>query len=64
MHDPSGRADLAGGGAGVGFRVLGQTGGDRMVVEGLVDVGVDGGHRVMARPACPSLLDELAPVTN
>jgi phosphoribosylformylglycinamidine synthase len=49
--------------AGVGFRVLGRTGGDRVVVEGLVDLGL---AEVTAswRDRLPSLLDELAPVTN
>jgi phosphoribosylformylglycinamidine synthase II len=47
-------------GAGVPFRVLGQAGGDRVVVEGLVDVGV--GEAVEAwRGRLPNLLDELAP---
>ncbi len=49
--------------AGVGFRVLGETGGDRMVVEGLVDLSV-----ALAtgswRDRLPSLLDELAPATT
>jgi len=49
--------------AGVAFRVLGQTGGDRIVVEGLVDVGV--AEAVAAwRGRLPGLLDDLAPVTN
>ena len=49
--------------AGVAFRVLGQTGGDRIVVEGLVDVGV---AEAVAdwRGRLPGLLDDLAPVTN
>jgi phosphoribosylformylglycinamidine synthase subunit PurL len=50
-------------GAGVGFRVLGETGGDRVVVEGLVDLTL-----VQAtgswRGRLPSLLDGLAPATN
>ena len=47
-------------GAGVGFRVLGSTGGDRVVVDGLFDLGV---AEVTAawRGRLPSLLDELAP---
>jgi len=49
-------------GAGVPFRVLGQAGGDRVVVEGLVDVGV--GEATEAwRGRLPALLDELAPAT-
>ena len=50
-------------GAGVGFRVLGETGGDRVVVEGLVDLSL-----VQAtgswRGRLPSLLDGLAPASN
>ncbi len=49
--------------AGVGFRVLGRTGGDRLVIEGLVDVGVAEATEAW-RGRLPSLLDELAPVTN
>jgi phosphoribosylformylglycinamidine synthase len=49
--------------AGVGFRVLGTAGGRRLVVEGLVDLGVD---EVTAawRGRLPSLLDEVAPVSS
>ncbi len=44
----------------VGFRVLGEAGGDRLLVEGLVDVSVT--DVVDARRSrLPSLLDELAP---
>jgi phosphoribosylformylglycinamidine synthase len=47
-------------GAGVGFRVLGAAGGDRVVVEGLVDLSVaEVTERWRGR--LPSLLDELAP---
>jgi phosphoribosylformylglycinamidine synthase len=47
-------------GAGVGFRVLGTAGGDRVVVEGLVDLSV---AEVTGRwrGRLPALLDELAP---
>jgi phosphoribosylformylglycinamidine synthase len=49
--------------AGIGFRVLGSTGGDRVVIDGLVDVSV--ADAVAAwRDKLPALLDELAPVTN
>ncbi len=47
-------------GAGVGFRVLGSTGGDRMVVDGLVDLGVAEATAAW-RGRLPTLLDELAP---
>ncbi len=49
--------------AGVGFRVLGTAGGQRLVVEDLVDLGVD---EVTAawRGRLPSLLDEVAPVPS
>jgi hypothetical protein len=47
----------------VGFRVLGHTGGDRVVVDGLVDLGLDEA-RAAWRDRLPSLLDDLAPVTN
>jgi len=50
-------------GAGVAFRVLGRTGGDRIVIEGLVDVGVAEAADAW-RGRLPSLLDDLAPVTN
>jgi phosphoribosylformylglycinamidine synthase subunit PurL len=49
-------------GAGVPFRVLGQAGGNRVVVEGLVDVGVAEATEAW-RGRLPSLLDELAPAT-
>jgi len=49
--------------AGVGFRVLGRTGGQRMVVEGLVDLGVSEATAVW-RGRLPALLDELAPATS
>jgi phosphoribosylformylglycinamidine synthase len=49
--------------AGVAFRVLGQTGGDRVVVEGLVDVGVEA-LTASWRRHLPSLLDDLPPVMN
>ncbi len=48
--------------AGVDFRVLGNAGGDRIVVDDLVDVGV--AQAVDAwRARLPDLLDDLAPVT-
>lgn len=46
--------------AGVGFRVIGATGGDRIVVDGLCDVGVGNATSVW-RDRLPALLDELAP---
>ncbi len=46
--------------AGVGFRVLGQAGGERIVVEGLVDLGVPDAVGAWHR-RLPDLLDELAP---
>jgi phosphoribosylformylglycinamidine synthase subunit PurL len=49
--------------AGVGFRVLGTTEGDRVVVEGLIDISVADATAAW-RDKLPSLLDELAPVTN
>ena len=49
--------------AGVGFRVMGQTGGDRVVVEGLVDLSVAEAVNSW-RGRLPSLLDDLAPATN
>ncbi len=49
--------------AGVAFRVLGQTGGDRLVVEGLLDEPVDGLTRSW-RGRLPSILDDLPPVMN
>ena len=50
-------------GAGVGFRVLGATGGDRVVVEGLVDLDLAEATAAW-RSRLPSLLDGLAPATN
>ncbi len=49
--------------AGVGFRVLGETGGDRMVVDGLVDLSV---AEVTAawRNRLPDLLEGVTPVAN
>jgi phosphoribosylformylglycinamidine synthase len=47
--------------AGVGFRVLGTAGGERLVVEGLVDVGV-GELAAAWRGRLHSLLDDAAPV--
>ena len=64
MHHPPrtsccpGRAD-----AGVGFRVLGTAGGDRLVVDGLVDLGLAEATAAW-RGRLPDLLDDLAPVTN
>ncbi len=49
--------------AGVGFRVLGQAGGDRIVVEGLVDLPVADAARSW-RGRLPDLLDELAPAVG
>jgi len=49
--------------AGVGFRVMGQTGGDRVVMEGLVDLSVAEAIRAW-RGRLPSLLDDLAPASN
>jgi phosphoribosylformylglycinamidine synthase len=49
--------------AGVGFRVLGTAGGRRLVVDGLVDVGVDEVTDAW-RGRLPSLLDEVAPVLS
>ena len=49
--------------AGVGFRVLGATGGDRVVMEGLVDLDLAEATSAW-RSRLPSLLDGLAPVTN
>jgi hypothetical protein len=42
---------------------MGQTGGDRVVVEGLVDLSVAEAARSW-RGRLPSLLDDLAPATN
>ena len=49
--------------AGVGFRVLGTTGGDRIVVDGLVDLGVAEATESW-RSRLPSLLDGLAPAST
>jgi phosphoribosylformylglycinamidine synthase len=49
--------------AGVGFRVLGTAGGDRLVVDGLVDLDLAAATTAW-RDRLPSLLDDLAPVTN
>jgi phosphoribosylformylglycinamidine synthase subunit PurL len=49
--------------AGVGFRVLGQAGGDRIVVEGLVDVAVSEATEAWRR-RLPVLLDDLAPAVT
>jgi phosphoribosylformylglycinamidine synthase len=49
--------------AGIGFRVLGATGGDRIVVEGLVDLGVAEATESW-RTRLPALLDELAPAST
>jgi hypothetical protein len=44
----------------VASRVLGTAGGDRLVIDGLVDVGLD--EAVAAwRTRLPALLDDLAP---
>ncbi len=50
-------------GAGVGFRVLGSTGGDRVVVDGLFDLGVAEATAAW-RDRLPSLLDGMVPVTS
>ena len=49
--------------AGIGFRVLGTAGGDRIVVDGLVDLDLAGATSAW-RGRLPDLLDDLAPVTN
>jgi phosphoribosylformylglycinamidine synthase len=49
--------------AGVGFRVLGTTGGDRVVVDGLVDLGVAEATAAW-RGRLPALLDELVPAST
>jgi phosphoribosylformylglycinamidine synthase len=49
--------------AGVGFRVLGTTGGDRVVVDGLVDLDL-AQATASWRDRLPGLLDGLAPITN
>jgi phosphoribosylformylglycinamidine synthase len=46
--------------AGVGFRVLGTAGGERITVEGLVDVSVDDATTAW-RDRLPTLLDEFEP---
>jgi hypothetical protein len=48
--------------AGVGFRVLGSTGGDRLVVDGLVDVSVAEATADW-RDRLPAVLDDLAPAS-
>ncbi len=48
--------------AGVGFRVLGSTGGDRLVVDGLVDVSVAAATTAW-RDRLPAVLDDLAPAS-
>jgi phosphoribosylformylglycinamidine synthase subunit PurL len=48
--------------AGIATRVLGSTGGDRIVVEGLVDLPVASAIAIW-RSKLPELLDELAPAT-
>ncbi len=50
-------------GAGVAFRVLGEAGGDRLVVEGLYDVSVAEATEAW-RDRLPALLDELVPATT
>ncbi|HEV3281755.1 MAG TPA: phosphoribosylformylglycinamidine synthase subunit PurL [Acidimicrobiales bacterium] len=49
--------------AGVGFRVLGHAGGDRIVIEGLVDLAVTEAIRAW-RGRLPDLLGELAPAVT
>jgi phosphoribosylformylglycinamidine (FGAM) synthase-like enzyme len=49
--------------AGVGFRVLGSAGGDRIVVDGLVDLEVAEASATW-QGRLPDLLDEVAPVSN
>jgi phosphoribosylformylglycinamidine (FGAM) synthase-like enzyme len=49
--------------AGVGFRVLGTAGGDRIVIDDLVDVGLQQATDTW-RNRLPDLLDDLAPVSN
>ncbi len=49
--------------AGVGFRVLGTSGGDRIVIDDLVDLDLTGATATW-RGRLPDLLDDLAPVTN
>jgi phosphoribosylformylglycinamidine synthase subunit PurL len=50
-------------GVGVAFRVLGEAGGDRLVVEGLFDVSVAEATEAW-RGRLPALLDELVPATT
>ena len=47
----------------MGFRVLGTTGGDRVVVEGLVDLDLSE-VRASWRDRLPMVLDGLTPVSN
>ncbi len=49
--------------AGVAFRVLGEAGGDRLVVDGLVDVSLDEATAAW-HDRLPALLDDLVPVTD
>jgi phosphoribosylformylglycinamidine synthase len=49
--------------AGIGFRVLGTAGGDRIVVDGLVDLDLADATAAW-RGRLPDLLDDLAPVSN
>lgn len=49
--------------AGVGFQVLGTAGGDRIVIDDLVDVGLQQATDAW-RNRLPELLDDLAPVSN
>jgi phosphoribosylformylglycinamidine (FGAM) synthase-like enzyme len=49
--------------AGVGFRVLGTAGGDRVVIDDLVDLDLAEATATW-RGRLPDLLDDLAPVTN
>ena len=49
--------------AGVGFRVLGSAGGDRIVINELLDLDVVE-TRATWRGRLPDLLDDLAPVSN
>jgi hypothetical protein len=47
----------------IGFRVLGTAGGDRIVIDDLVDVALERATDAW-RTRLPDLLDELAPVSN
>jgi phosphoribosylformylglycinamidine synthase subunit PurL len=49
--------------AGVGFRVIGTTGGNRIVVDGLFDVGVEEAT-IAWRDRLPALLDRFAPAAS